>query len=233
MEQCRTDIAYSRLVSSRGGLRTTRPQSVTCRNTVTARVGDRQVHHYNRFGAESVRAGLRARGMTRSDLRTTPGPGNAVLKTYKRPRPLVLRVNEGDCLQVSFRNWLSPQRPTNTDVQVPRHSLPPPNADTTRVPLRDDESGHLLTRHASMHVNGLDYAQLQGGAPAGCSPKGTLPDDGAFVGNNDRRFVAPANVLSTRGMQRGRRLPLYSMGASAGGEGAAGQLDTRPVGRST
>jgi hypothetical protein len=170
--------------------------SVPCRNTVTARVvALEQVHQYNRFGAINPYGLVYA---LEDDVEAisgaTPGPGNAMLKAYKRPRPLVLRVNEGDCLQVSFRNWLSPQRPGSTNVQVPRHSLPPPNADTTRVPLRDDESGHLLTRHASMHVNGLDYASVQTGAPAGCSPKGSLPSDGAFVGNNESSLVAPAGA---------------------------------------
>ena len=37
------------------------------------------------------------------------GPGNAMLRPDKRPRPLVLRVNEGDCLQVAFENLLDPQ----------------------------------------------------------------------------------------------------------------------------
>ena len=39
----------------------------------------------------------------------TPGQGNAQMRKDKRIRPLVLRVNEGDCLQVNFKNWLAPQ----------------------------------------------------------------------------------------------------------------------------
>lgn len=36
------------------------------------------------------------------------GPGNATLRPGKRPRPLVLRVNAGDMLSISFTNWLTP-----------------------------------------------------------------------------------------------------------------------------
>lgn len=38
----------------------------------------------------------------------TPGPGNAQLRPGKRPRPMVLRANVGDCLMVNFQNWLKP-----------------------------------------------------------------------------------------------------------------------------
>ena len=34
--------------------------------------------------------------------------GQVKLREDKRPRPIVLRVNEGDCLQVNFQNLLNP-----------------------------------------------------------------------------------------------------------------------------
>jgi hypothetical protein len=37
----------------------------------------------------------------------TPTSSNHQLRAGKRPRPLVLRVTAGSCLQVNFRNWLS------------------------------------------------------------------------------------------------------------------------------
>ena len=54
--------------------------------------------------------------------------GNVRLRTDKRPRPLVLRVNEGDCLEIRFQNLL----------------------DANSF---DDEAPH--TRAASVHVGGL------------------------------------------------------------------------------
>ncbi len=41
------------------------------------------------------------------------GPGNAQLRIDKRPRPLVLRMNVGDCLEVTFTNLLAPSRVDN------------------------------------------------------------------------------------------------------------------------
>src|SRR5215204_4138560 len=34
--------------------------------------------------------------------------GNVRLRSDKRPRPLVLRMNNGDCLRITFNNLLSP-----------------------------------------------------------------------------------------------------------------------------
>jgi hypothetical protein len=56
--------------------------------------------------------------------------GQVKLRRDKRPRPLTLRVNEGDCLQINFKNLLA-----NSPV--------------------DDEQP--ATRHASVHVVGLEY----------------------------------------------------------------------------
>ena len=36
-------------------------------------------------------------------------PGDVVLREGKRPRPIVLRVNEGDCLEIRFTNLLDPK----------------------------------------------------------------------------------------------------------------------------
>ncbi|HEY3839937.1 MAG TPA: hypothetical protein VGL72_25375 [Bryobacteraceae bacterium] len=58
--------------------------------------------------------------------------GNVRLRAEKRPRPLVLRVNQGGCLQVNFRNLL--------DATTP--------ASLTNLPLD--------TRYASLHVSGLN-----------------------------------------------------------------------------
>ncbi len=59
------------------------------------------------------------------------GPGNAQLRPDKRPRPLVLRVNAGDCLQIEFHNYLTP---------LPSSAQQP------------------VTRAASIHVTGLEPA---------------------------------------------------------------------------
>ena len=87
-----------------------------------------QVLVYNRLGA--VNPGGMIYALERDVVPiegTTPGPGNAQLRPGKRPRPLVLRVNAGQKLQINFKNWLS-------------HSA------------KDDQPN---TRTASVHVAGM------------------------------------------------------------------------------
>ncbi|HKR02193.1 MAG TPA: hypothetical protein VJT09_16065 [Pyrinomonadaceae bacterium] len=103
------------------------PTTASCNAVITASVvAFDQVYTYNRFGAFNPAGMIYA--LSRDVVGTTPG--NVRLKDGKRPRPIVLRVNEGDCLQVNFQNLLSASRPNNNSTQ---------------------------TRNASIHVNGLDY----------------------------------------------------------------------------
>src|SRR6185503_15425988 len=89
------------------------PPVPTCANTVTANVvAFDQIITYNRFGAFDPGGMIFAlkRDVVAINPATRIGPGNAQLRGDKRPRPIVLRVNEGDCLQVTFTNYLDPNR---------------------------------------------------------------------------------------------------------------------------
>jgi hypothetical protein len=98
-----------------------------CNTTISAHVvAFDQVYTYNRFGAFNPAGMIYALS---SDV-VGNTPGNVQLRADKRPRPIVLRVNEGDCLQIFFTNLLSAARPNNNST---------------------------ATRSASIHVNGLDY----------------------------------------------------------------------------
>jgi hypothetical protein len=102
------------------------PGPRVCGRTITANVvAFDQVYTYNRFGA------FNPAGMMFALARDVVGntPGNVHIRKGKRPRPIVLRVNEGDCLQVNFTNMLAPNQ-------------------------LDDST---FTRSASMHVDGMDY----------------------------------------------------------------------------
>ena len=108
--------------------------------------------------------------------------GNVRLRKDKRPRPLVLRVNECSYLKVKFWNLLSPlptvhtrfQRPDFPEGGVQRHSVQtvtPPGTSLTDLSTpprnpnlpngfpfpRQEEPDYPTTRAASIHVNGLDY----------------------------------------------------------------------------
>lgn len=164
-----------------------------------------QVFYYNRLGAMNPSGMIYA--LKRDVVAitgTTPFPGNAMLRSDKRPRPLVLRVNEGDCLAVNFTNWLSPSL-TGSLVNPIAPSTPNPNATAAK---NDDGPS---TRTASFHVIGM---QAQG-----------IESDGSNVANNTSSL---ANLGETKTYtfyaQKEGTYFAYSTAASTGGEGNGGSL---------
>ncbi|MGZ8846354.1 MAG: copper oxidase, partial [Pyrinomonadaceae bacterium] len=76
--------------------------------------------------------------------------GNVIMRADKRPRPLVLRMNIGDCLRVTFTNLLS---------LAPRSSNDPPS---------DDQPA---TRSAGVHVIGMELLDIgSDGSNVGVNP---------------------------------------------------------------
>ena len=127
--------------------------------------------------------------------------GNVRLRSDKRPRPLVLRVNDGDCLEVTFTNLL----PVSEDGE--KRIIDPENGRL--VPIESEEP---RTRKASMHVNGLELA-------------GDIRSDGAAVGRNPSGLVGPGESVTYRWLARGEGGYLfYSMADASSGEGNGGQL---------
>ena len=109
----------------------------TCARTLTADVvAFDQVWFWNRLGAVQPQGMMYA---LRRDVvpisGTTLSPGNVQLRPGKRPRPMVLRMNVGDCLRITFQNLLAP---TKVDEEQP------------------------ATRHASIHAVGLQYVEWIG-----------------------------------------------------------------------
>src|SRR3990172_12496353 len=124
-------------------------QALTCPNTVIAKVVilDTPIL-FNRLGAQNVNwmtyalrrdvvAGLDGTGapLTQGGSAT---PGNVSVRADKRIRPLVLRVNEGDCLEIQFQNLL--------DVNAN-----PFDANPAALQIDDQVTG----RYAGFHVQGL------------------------------------------------------------------------------
>ena len=108
------------------------PAAAQCARTIKADVvALDQVFFWNRLGAVQPQGMIYA---LRRDVVPISGsgpllPGQVVLREGERPRPLVLRMGVGDCLQISFQNLLD--------------FLP-----------QDEEQPH--TRTASVHVIGLE-----------------------------------------------------------------------------
>ena len=107
--------------------------------TVTANVvALDQPYMLNRLGAampQGMMFALQSDVVRKSDLQScskvTCQKGQVQLRPDKRPRPIVLRVNQGQCLKINFNNLLADARPS---VFQP------------------------VTRAASVHVNGMELA---------------------------------------------------------------------------
>ncbi len=113
--------------------------------------------------------------------------GNVRLRADKRPRPLVLRMNVGDCLRIDFQNLLDPVR-------------------------RDQNQPS--TRQASVHAIGLQLV-------------GSIASDGSFVGQNASSLADPgqSRVYTYYGEREGEHV-IYSGGATVGGQGDGGQINS-------
>ena len=189
--------------------------SCTKANTVTAKVVAIEQHYfYNRFGSfnpsglmyalrrdvvsEDDGAAIAAEPNRAADAKLA---GHVQLREGKRPRPLVLRVNEGDCLKVTFTNLLAHTPALSDKITEP---------STGKDILIDAEEP--ATRHASMHVNGLNLTD-------------SIMSDGSNVGRNPSSLAAPGETVtySWYGKAEGGYL-MYSMAGPVGGEGDGGQL---------
>ena len=147
--------------------------------------------------------------------------GKVMLKAYKRARPMVLRVNKDQCLQIMFKNLLAPPAPPD-EVSVMLGDL---SAAATAV--LEERSGQTDTRAAGAFAQGLNWASPVPGAP---QDKGQ--DDGSWVGQNTNSLAAPGKgkTYLLYAAEEGPFL-LYSTaddyvgdGATDGGFGDGGQL---------
>ncbi|HEV7892327.1 MAG TPA: hypothetical protein VGP08_16895, partial [Pyrinomonadaceae bacterium] len=89
------------------------PAGPSCARTINADVvALDQVITFNRLGAMNPGGMMFALRNDVKAINSASGmiAGNVQLKDYKRPRPLVLRMNVGDCLQIIFQNLLSSPR---------------------------------------------------------------------------------------------------------------------------
>ncbi len=99
----------------------TEPVSGTCNRSLFADVvALDQPYFWNRLGAVQPHGMVYAlkRDVVSEDGWSRPGAGNARLRDEKRPRPIVLRMNVGDCLTVHFTNWLHPVAADNEQVRT-------------------------------------------------------------------------------------------------------------------
>lgn len=158
--------------------------------------------------------------------------GHVKLRSDKRPRPIVLRANEGDCLDVTFTNLLAPTLDGQELMLDPERRLTHPGKRILAVGDSDEPS----TRHASVHVNGLSLVDSIDSLGANVGRNGWHDKDGRKTdgkcsstledfGKNLCALAAPGETRTYRwyAKKEGTYF-LYSMGAPAGGEGDGGQI---------
>jgi manganese oxidase len=157
------------------------PSLASAQRTITADVvALDQAFYNNRIGA------FQAGGMIfalRRDVVNNTDPqspdltaGHVMLRPDKRPRPIVLRMNVGDCLQVNFENLLADIPSMATGGNPPFNpqnlrTVPDPNSATSSV-------SQSATRLAGIHVMGMELKQAIG-------------DDGGWNGANPNSLAAP------------------------------------------
>ena len=207
-----------------------------------------QAYVLNRFGAY-VPAGLMY--ALRADvvpIAPEQGlvPGNVMLRQDKRPRPLVLRVNQGECLDVVLQNMLQRQwsedgRPVH---QVPAHVEAAAGMPSSRELVRASSMSidAPATRAASFHVTGLELmpiAAQQCPVGAACGGDGSHAGQtrpGALVFHPDTPLAEQARFTKGSLAMPGQRVMTrwlaakegtyfaYSTAAPVGGEGDGGQI---------
>lgn len=121
----------------------------------------------------------------------TATPGQVMLRPDKRPRPIVLRMNVGDCLQVNFENLLDP------------------------VTMGDQPA----TRNASVHVMGLQLVNsiASDGSWVGQNPSSLVPPGGnaqyTFYAERENTFMLYSTGATTGGEGDGGSLAHGLFGA--------------------
>jgi hypothetical protein len=204
-----------------------------CNRTITADVvAFDQIIFYNRLGSFDPGGMMYAlkRDVVAIDPNKPIGPGNVQFRSDKRPRPLILRVHEGECLTVNFYNMLDAREDVdnlkfaNWPAHQPYFGLTPEiredgTTDTGDVKLSGQNNPPQqladtpATRNAGVHVNGLNY-------------KTNISSDGSYVGVNPPSLIKPGdNTSYTWYADKQGQYLVFSTGATSGGEGDGGQLD--------
>jgi hypothetical protein len=152
-----------------------------------------QPFFYNRLGAVNPAGmiyALRRDVMPKSGA--TLSAGNVRLKDYKRARPITLRMNVGDCLQITFQNLLDPNR-------------------------ADDNQP--ATRTASIHAVGLQLRNniLDDGSNVGVNPSSLIEPEKVITytlyAEKEGNHLLYSTAATTGGEGDGGSLPMGLFGS--------------------
>lgn len=149
-------------------------------------------------------------------------PGQVMLRPGKRPRPMVLRMNVGDCLQVNFTNLLA-QQPVVSNTVLPRNAQDPYDPNISKFggwnpDASQSADSQPATREAGVHAMGMQMCSVD--SQAG------IQSDASWVGANPNSLVSPGDSATYKFYAEGEgAFLLYSTGATVGEQnGFGGQL---------
>jgi manganese oxidase len=206
-------------------------QSCEARNTVVADVVAIDMPMvFNRLGAQNVNWQMYAlrhdlvlrspdrppRPLTSDELASPRAlVGKVTLRPDLRPRPLVLRLAAGECLQVNFTNLL-------TGISNPFEAHKP---EPDLLP-----AGHPMdqrSRDPNMDIDDQVASRMAGFHPSGLELVGSIASDASHAGNNPSALAAPGQTrrYTFRATAEGSFL-VTNPGAAFGGEGTAGTSGT-------
>lgn len=195
-------------------------------NTIVARVAAfDQAWVWNRYGAVQPHGMMFAltrdlwvldpsngEGARAPQAGETLSAGKVVLRPNKRPRPLTLRVNKGDCLEIVFINLLDPNRRNHFKPDGPRgESFPPTPAcppDSPDAPCGEQPADRM----AGLHVTGL-------------APDTGITAMAQHVGGNPSSLVPPDKTITYRLIaEEEGTFFAYSPAATVGADGNGGAI---------
>jgi len=145
--------------------------------------------------------------------------GNVRLRDDKRARPLVLRANKGDCLEIAFCNLLNPvpvSAPYQTSLQ------PSVQKDADRLARLEASTASEQTRWAGIHATGIELVE-------------SIGSDASWIGKNPNGLAKPGETLIYKwyAAEEGTYL-LYSPADMESGEqareGLFGAINVEPEG---
>ncbi len=197
-------------------LLSTAAEAVTCARTLTADVvALDQVFFWNRLGSVQPQGMMYAlrRDVVAFDGSTNLTPGNVHLRPGRRPRPLVLRMNVGDCLTIDVLNLLDTVRVDQDQASTRKISAHVIGMQRVSQPLtRGVDPGETFTATFYADREG-EHLLFSNGAMAGGEGDGGTINAGLF----GSVIVEPAGSVWYRSQVTEEDLRYATTSTTAGG----------------
>jgi hypothetical protein len=185
---------------------------------------------FNRLGAQNVNYMVYAlkrdvvNKTTKVPITVAPGgaiAGQVELRPDKRPRPLVLRVAAGDCLEVTLTNLLT-STGTTGQANPFQGAVNPNNCNAVLPGTLPGDCDDI------MNINNQVEGRFVSFHPLGMQLVNGIADDGSYVGNNASSLLGPGQSNAGNPYkyyaEEENAYMVYSRGQPFGGEASGGNV---------